>query len=115
MTRCDQPLQQANAQTPLADERMGEERLARGLEVACDRRLCCQALVGGYVLGEAEELRREWGLGERDGTLALHPRRYFHSVVVGEAGERSSITEVDDMRLAGAGGEEAARPVAASL
>ena len=75
MTRCDQPLQQANAQTPLADERMGEERLARGLEVAGDRRLCGQALVRGYVLGQAEELRREWGLGERDGTLALHPRR----------------------------------------
>ena len=56
MAGCDQPLQQVDAQAPLPDEGMGEERLTRGLEVAGDRRLGCQALVRGDVLGEDRKL-----------------------------------------------------------
>ena len=52
---------------PLADQRVGEQRLARVGRVARDRGLGGQPLVGRDVLDEPEQLRRQRRLGERLG------------------------------------------------
>ena len=93
----------------LPDERVREQRLVDELAVARDRGRSGQPLVGGDVLHEPEQLGRERRLLERLRASGGDARRDLDRVVVGEAGERAVVADVDDLGVAGVareGGDE---------
>ncbi len=53
-----------------------------------------EPLVRGHVLGQAEQLRCERLLRERDEPPVLDARGNLHHVVVGEAGERPGVPQI---------------------
>ena len=111
----EQPLDQLLGRAPLPDERMGEQGLARVGGIAAERGAGGEPLVSRDVLREAEQLRSERRLRQRDGYAVLDARRDLDDVVVGEPRERAVVPDVDLVQLAGARRERATRPVAASL
>src|SRR5947209_14260219 len=52
------------------------------------------------MLNEPKQLRSERTLREGDRTITVDPRGDLHDVVVGEAKERPSIADVDDLYIA---------------
>ena len=101
----EQPLDQLVGRSPLPDERMGEQGLARVGRIAAERRADGEPLVRRHVLREAEQLRCERCLRQRDGYAVLDARRDLDDVVGGEPRERALVPDVDLVQLAGAGSE----------
>ena len=111
----EQPLDEVLVQRVLADQRVGEQRLPRHRGVGGDRRLRGEPLVGGDVLGEPKELRRERRLGKGREAPVLHPRRNLDDVIVRQPGERAVISDVDlvhDAVVADERGDEPGRGLA---
>ena len=60
----DEPVEEAVDELDLADQRVGEQCFARVDRIARERGASGQPLVGGNVLYESEQLRRERRLGQ---------------------------------------------------
>ena len=91
----EQALDELLVQRVLPDQRMREQRLARDRRVAGDGGLRGEPLVRGDVLGQAEQLRRERLLRQRDEPARLDARRHLDHIVVGKAGERAGVAQID--------------------
>ena len=68
-------------------------------------RKATSVVVCGHVRHQAEQLGRERPLRQRHGARASDPGRYLDDVVVGKAGERAPVLDVDDLDVARVGGE----------
>ena len=111
----EQTLDEILVQRVLADQRVGEQRLPCHRRVGGDRRLRGEPLVGGNVLGEPKELRRERRLRQGREAPVLHPRRNLDDVIVRQPGERAVISDVDlvhDAVVADERGDEPGRGLA---
>src|SRR3954469_24985529 len=89
---------------------MGEQRLARRRDVARDSGLGGEALVGGDVLNEAEQLGRERPLRECDWTARPDSSRQRDDVGGLEpcdGGAVPDVHDVDALRMAGERRDEA--------
>src|SRR5207237_4269578 len=84
---------------------MREQGLVNEVAVTGYRCLDGEALVGGDVLDEAEQLGREWLLRQRLCSVGADPCWELDDVVVREAGEGAVVADVDHLDLAVAGGE----------
>ena len=106
----EQALLQPLDHRPLADQRVRQQRLARGDRVARDRRLRRQPLVRRHVLDEPQELRRQRRLRQWLDSVRADPRRHLDDVVIGQSSERPVVADVDLVHLAAAGDERRHEP-----
>ena len=98
-------LEQRARELVLTDQRVRQERLARGDRVAGHRSLGGEPLVGGHVLDETEQLRRERRLRQRLRAGGTDPRRQLDDVVGLQPRDDAVVANVDDLHVAGAGRE----------
>ena len=91
----DEPVEQVVDELDLADQRVGEQCLPRVDRIAGERSTNGQPLVGGDVLDESEQLRRERRLGQRLGAVATDPSGHLDDVVGREAGQSRTVADVD--------------------
>ena len=101
----EEGVEERSRELVLADQRMGEERLARGDRVTGHRGLGREPLVGRDVLHETEELRGERSLGQRHRARRTDPRRELDDVVVLQPFHDAAVADVDDLHVARVGRE----------
>src|SRR5882724_4032968 len=94
----------------LADQRVGQQGLARDGRVAADRRLRGEPLVGAYVLHEPEQLRGDRWLRQRLRAAGPDLGEHFDHIVVGKTLDGPVVADVDDVRLPGVRGQRTDEP-----
>ena len=93
---------------PISGCASSASRTVRGSRVTAASAV--KPLVGGDVLDEPEQLRRERRLRQRLRPRLRHARRHLDDVVVGEPGERARVAQVDLVDGAVAGEERRDEP-----
>src|SRR5262249_35880824 len=97
MIRLDQRVEHRHRDVPLPYQWVGDQRSKCGAAVAGARRFDGEHLVGGHGLHEPEHLRRERRHLDGMRTVEVDQRRHLDDGLVGESGDRATVTYVDVM------------------